>query len=84
MDVTKGHLNYFTCTLGEAVQWKRDNSVNSHSFDTVISLLDAQAERIPNHPAVAFANDAQWTTSQRTLYLCTYITRYLCLMLIDA
>ena len=44
-------LNYFTCTLGQAAAW---NEEHPHSFQTVNDLIDEQAERFPNHPAVGF------------------------------
>lgn len=45
------HLNYFTCTLGEAALWNADHS---HPFRTVNDLIDEQAKEIRQRPAVNF------------------------------
>lgn len=47
--------NYFTCSLGQAAELKRKDSTFAISFETVIELIDGQAESIPNSPAVGFA-----------------------------
>ncbi|KAF7563552.1 hypothetical protein G7046_g567 [Stylonectria norvegica] len=50
-------LNYFTCTLGEAIRWKRSLDVPGvEPFATVIDLIDRQAQLQPNSPALGFAN----------------------------
>lgn len=45
------HLDYFTCTLGEAAQW---NDAHPHPFETVNHLVDAQADELRQRPAVNF------------------------------
>lgn len=47
--------NYFTCSLGQAAELKRKDGTFAIPFDTVIELIDGQAESIPNSPAVGFA-----------------------------
>ena len=54
MSVVKGGLNYFTCTLAQAAQWKLENQLVG-GFDTVIDLVDKQARLIPQSPALGFA-----------------------------
>lgn len=44
-------VNYFVCTLGQAASI---NHRNPHGFRTVNEFLDAQAQAIPNSPAVGF------------------------------
>jgi acyl-CoA synthetase (AMP-forming)/AMP-acid ligase II len=48
-------LNYFTCTLGHAAVLKEQNPTAS-SFKNALHLIQAQAERYPESPAVGFAN----------------------------
>ncbi|KAK2606703.1 hypothetical protein N8I77_005434 [Diaporthe amygdali] len=45
------HLNYFTCTLGEAATW---NAEHPHPFHTVNHLIDEQAKDQGQRPAVNF------------------------------
>lgn len=45
------NLNYFTCTLGQAVEV---NSARPHEFETINDFLDVQASRYPDLPAVGF------------------------------
>lgn len=47
--------NYFTCSLGQAAELKRKDRTFAISFETVIELIDGQAEYIQNSPAVGFA-----------------------------
>ncbi|KAL8677847.1 MAG: hypothetical protein Q9186_005759 [Xanthomendoza sp. 1 TL-2023] len=44
-------LNYFTCTLGQAVEI---NEKSPNAFGTITNFLDHQARKIPRAPAVAF------------------------------
>lgn len=44
-------LNYFVCTLGQAAVW---NEKHPHSFETINDLIDEQAEKVPDAPAVGF------------------------------
>lgn len=44
-------LNYFICTLGQAV---KINAQGPHVFKTVNDLIDCQARTIPQAPAVGF------------------------------
>ncbi|KAF4997959.1 hypothetical protein FGRMN_3479 [Fusarium graminum] len=46
--------NYFACTLGEAARLK-DQNANSATWKTVVELIDDQAERNPQSPALGFA-----------------------------
>lgn len=46
------HLNYFTCTLGGAARWNKENT---HPFQTVNDLIDAQAQELRQRPALNFA-----------------------------
>lgn len=45
------HLDYFTCTLGEAAKW---NEAHPHPFETVNHLVDEQADELRERPAVTF------------------------------
>lgn len=51
METAETHLNYFTCTLGEAARWNADHP---HPFHTVNHLIDEQAEDLRQTPAVNF------------------------------
>ncbi|KAL1848673.1 putative NRPS-like protein biosynthetic cluster [Diaporthe australafricana] len=51
MEKVETHLNYFTCTLGEAARW---NAEHPHPFHTVNHLIDEQAEDLRQTPAVNF------------------------------
>lgn len=50
-NMTETHLNYFTCTLGEAAKW---NEIHPHSFKTINHLIDVQADELRQRPAVNF------------------------------
>lgn len=49
-------LNYFTCTLGEALKLKKQAINPVQSFKTVIDLIDTQARTRPQCPALGFAS----------------------------
>lgn len=49
-------LNYFTCTLGQAAQYKETVPEDERSFDTVLDLVDKQAEAHGDRPALGFAD----------------------------
>ncbi|KUI67034.1 Bile acyl-CoA synthetase [Cytospora mali] len=55
-DAAETHLNYFTCTLGEASRWNTDNPQSVH---TVNDLIDAQAIELRQRPALNFAGGCQ-------------------------
>lgn len=46
-----GDLNYFVCTLGQAV---KINQRNPHQYSTINEFIDHQAHNIPDRLAVAF------------------------------
>ena len=46
--------NYFTCTLGQAAE--RRKTTGDRPFETILHLIDEQAERFPDLPALGFAN----------------------------
>lgn len=49
--------NYFTCTLGEAARWKAQAvEPTQESYETIIELIDGQARRRPQSPALGFAD----------------------------
>lgn len=50
-NMAETHLNYFTCTLGEAAQWNREHP---HPFETINDLIDEQAKDLGQRPAVNF------------------------------
>ena len=52
-----GELNYFTCTLGEAVSW---NVHNPSPFHTINELIEYQAQHNPDRPAVGFCYDLKF------------------------
>ncbi|KAH7029173.1 uncharacterized protein B0I36DRAFT_422908 [Microdochium trichocladiopsis] len=52
-------LNYFTCTLGQAAQYKQTVPENEQAFDTVLDLVDQQAEALVDRPALGFADYTQ-------------------------
>ncbi|KAK7750271.1 putative NRPS-like protein biosynthetic cluster [Diatrype stigma] len=61
-------LNYFTCTLGQASQWKKRNQPGQQpaQFDTILELLDEQARLFPDKPALGFADFcSQGATDQK-------------------
>ncbi|KAJ5483101.1 hypothetical protein N7539_006547 [Penicillium diatomitis] len=47
--------DYFTCTLGEAVRGRGRPSSATTSFASIIDVIDQQAERYPDLPAIGFA-----------------------------
>ncbi|KAK8038528.1 L-aminoadipate-semialdehyde dehydrogenase [Apiospora rasikravindrae] len=50
-------LNYFTCTLGQAALWKKQQSTQQpNEFATVLGLIDDQGRDIPDEPAIGFAD----------------------------
>ncbi|KAI1761375.1 hypothetical protein GGR53DRAFT_525119 [Hypoxylon sp. FL1150] len=49
-------LNYFTCTLGQAVYLKEQNGGVQNAFETVLALIEEQAKHLPDRPAVGFAD----------------------------
>lgn len=49
-------VNYFTCTLGHALQRKQEGLEPANPASTIIDLLEEQAESIPHAPALGFAN----------------------------
>lgn len=50
-------LNYFTCTLGQAAQWKqRQSGEQPVQFDTILELIEEQASELPERPALGFAD----------------------------
>ncbi|KXJ90764.1 hypothetical protein Micbo1qcDRAFT_226787 [Microdochium bolleyi] len=49
-------LNYFTCTLGQAAQWKQTVPEDQQSFGTVLDLVDKQAEALGSQQALGFAD----------------------------
>jgi acyl-CoA synthetase (AMP-forming)/AMP-acid ligase II len=51
--MTATRLTYFTCTLGQAAVWNKEHP---HAFETVNRLIDEQAEKFPDTPAVNFPN----------------------------
>lgn len=44
-------LNYFVCTLGQAI---KTNQCNPHQFTVINEFIDHQAREIPDRLAVAF------------------------------
>ncbi|TLD07943.1 hypothetical protein PspLS_12174 [Pyricularia sp. CBS 133598] len=44
-------LTYFTCTLGEALQWQALAPDGQQSFKTVLEMIDQQAKAVPEVPA---------------------------------
>jgi len=57
------NLNYFTCTLGQAAQYKETVPEDERSFDTVLDLVDKQAEAYGDRPALGFADFSQDKTT---------------------
>lgn len=58
----KEHVNYFTCTLGQAAATRAEHPT---SYDTVNDLFDERFKKIPHRPAVGFPeavkNKGTWT-----------------------
>ncbi|RGP77193.1 hypothetical protein FLONG3_4708 [Fusarium longipes] len=63
--------NYFTCTLGEAAQLKRQDDA-AKKWKTVLELIDDQAENIPDSPAVGFATFKHLKSTQVSPYFFTF------------
>ncbi|KAF5697845.1 nonribosomal peptide synthetase [Fusarium globosum] len=57
--------NYFTCTLGEAARLKRKDD-KAKTWTTVVELIDDQADRIPDSPALGFATFTHLKSTQDT------------------
>lgn len=55
--------NYFVCTLGEAVQLQGQDA-SARKWKTVLELIDDQAEKIPDSPALGFATFKHLKSSQ--------------------
>lgn len=49
-------LNYFTCTLGQAVIWKNESLQQLKSINTVLDLVERQASTYPQSLALGFAD----------------------------
>ena len=49
-------VNYFTCTLAEAAQRTQIFEPSVSTFDNVLDLIEKQAKRTPDSPAVGFAD----------------------------
>ncbi|KAI1452626.1 acetyl-CoA synthetase-like protein [Annulohypoxylon moriforme] len=63
--------NYFTCTLGQAAHLRKGEGEHQTSFKTVLALIDVQAKRNPDRPALGFANytldpSSRWPPDQLT------------------
>lgn len=56
--------NYFTCTLGQAAQLKRQHGASKSKWKTVLELIDHQAQNIPDSPALGFATFKHLKSSQ--------------------
>lgn len=63
-------LNYFTCTLGQAAQYKETVPEDERSFATVLDLVDKQAEAYGDRPALGFADFTQG------IYIYIYPTQF--------
>ncbi|KAF5724834.1 nonribosomal peptide synthetase [Fusarium mundagurra] len=59
------NANYFTCTLGEAARLKRKDD-KAKTWTTVVELIDDQAERNPDAPALGFATFTHLKSTQDT------------------
>ncbi|KAG5771212.1 hypothetical protein H9Q72_002205 [Fusarium xylarioides] len=64
--------NYFTCTLGEAARLKRKDGGKAKTWTTVVELIDDQAERIPDAPALGFATFTHLKSTQVFRHLLTF------------
>ncbi|KAM0500968.1 hypothetical protein ACHAP8_004689 [Fusarium lateritium] len=62
--------NYFTCTLGQAAQLKKQHG--SPKWKTVLELIDQQAQNIPDSPALGFATFKHLKSSQVSPYFLTF------------
>ncbi|KAI1034219.1 hypothetical protein LB503_012477 [Fusarium chuoi] len=63
--------NYFTCTLGEAARLKRKED-KAKTRTTVAELIDDQADRIPDAPALGFATFTHLKSTQVFRHLLTF------------
>ncbi|KAH7153986.1 hypothetical protein DER46DRAFT_702641 [Fusarium sp. MPI-SDFR-AT-0072] len=63
--------NYFTCTLGEAARLKRKDE-KAKTWTTVVELIDDQAERNPDAPALGFATFTHLKSTQVFRHLLTF------------
>ncbi|KAF5685593.1 nonribosomal peptide synthetase [Fusarium circinatum] len=63
--------NYFTCTLGEAARLKRKDD-KAKTWTTVVELIDDQAEKIPDAPALGFATFTHLKSTQVFRHLLTF------------
>ncbi|KAL9131179.1 MAG: hypothetical protein Q9217_000832 [Psora testacea] len=69
-----GSLNYFTCTLGEAIPL---NERKPPLFHTISGLIDHQAKHNPDRPAVGFCYDMQYVKQPNKWTWITYTFREL-------
>ncbi|KAF5646197.1 nonribosomal peptide synthetase [Fusarium sp. NRRL 52700] len=63
--------NYFTCTLGEAARLKRKDD-KAKTWTTVLDLIDDQAEKNPDAPALGFATFTHLKSTQVFRHLLTF------------
>ncbi|KAI1064236.1 hypothetical protein LB506_007826 [Fusarium annulatum] len=63
--------NYFTCTLGEAARLKRKDD-KAKTWTTVVELVDDQAEKNPDAPALGFATFTHLKSTQVFRHLLTF------------
>ncbi|KAF4961158.1 hypothetical protein FGADI_394 [Fusarium gaditjirri] len=63
--------NYFTCTLGEAARLKQKDD-KAKTWTTVVELIDDQAERNPDAPALGFATFTHLKSTQVFRHLLTF------------
>ncbi|KAF4341870.1 nonribosomal peptide synthetase [Fusarium beomiforme] len=63
--------NYFTCTLGEAARLKRKDGQTT-TWKTVVELIEHQAERNPDAPALGFATFTHLKSTQVFRHLLTF------------
>ncbi|KAI1382015.1 acetyl-CoA synthetase-like protein [Hypoxylon crocopeplum] len=58
------NLNYFTCTLGQAALLRKHQG-DHNSFQTVLTLIEEQAGRLPGHHAIGFADHISTHSARR-------------------
>ncbi|KAF5551634.1 nonribosomal peptide synthetase [Fusarium mexicanum] len=63
--------NYFTCTLGEAATLKRKDD-KAKTWTTVVELIDDQAEKISDAPALGFATFTHLKSTQVFRHLLSF------------
>ncbi|KAF5623227.1 nonribosomal peptide synthetase [Fusarium sp. NRRL 25303] len=63
--------NYFTCTLGEAARLKRKDD-KAKTWTTVVELIDDQAEKNSDAPALGFATFTHLKSTQVFRHLLTF------------